>query len=456
MAGVRSFKRVAAICLPLCAWAVATAAVVRGNVGATRIPRPQIPDRTFELSAFGSNGDGKTLNTAAFQKAVDAIKQDGGGVLHVPAGIFLTAPFHLTGRMNLHLEKGATIKFIGFDEEWPKEDGKDVQYGILADGCDDVAITGEGAIDGQGQLCWDRYRKVRDPETGKFVPPQEAPHRPRLVVLRGCTRVLIEGVTFRNSPSFHLVPDHCENVIIDGAHFVAPSNAPNTDGLDPSGWNYLITHCTFDVGDDCIAIKASQRPPSGRPSCENFTITDCTFKHGHGMSIGSQTRGGLRNLVVRDCTFEGTEAGIRMKSSRGIGGLVEDLTYDNLTMKNVKVPIYITSYYPTAPADAASDPPQPVTDTTPIWRNIHISHVSAEGAETAGIVMGTPEARIRDLTMEDVSLHAKKGMLIVNAQGVRVLRLDVKAAKGEPVIVRNAEVTGLGASNPPATSPQQN
>ncbi len=128
-----------------------------------------------------------------------------------------------------------------------------------------------------------------------------------LINLNRCNRVLVQDVLLTNSPMFHLVPKACQNVTVQNIHIKAPFNAPNTDGMDPSGWNYLIDHCTFDVGDDCIALKPTTQIDPTRPSCENFTITNCTFLHGHGMSIGGQSNGGLHHLVVRDCTFDGTD-----------------------------------------------------------------------------------------------------------------------------------------------------
>ena len=415
---------------------------VRGEGELPAIARPQIPERTIEVASMGANGDGKTLNTEAFVKGVAAVKSAGGGTLHVGAGTYLTAPFLLTSHLNLRLDKGATIKLIGFTTGWPQEDGKDLQYGIEADGCTDVAITGEGVIDGQGETVWPRYRKGAD-ASGKMVAPKDLPHRPYLVVLNQCKRVLVEGVTIQNSPMFHLVPRDCEDVTIEGVSVSAPRNAPNTDGMDPSGRNYQIRNCTFDVDDDCIAVKPSVKTETGRPSCENFTIVGCTFKRGHGMSVGGQSAGGMKHMVVRDCTFEGTDAGIRLKSSRIAGGLVEDLTYENLTMKKVKVAIYITSYYPKEPSDPASDAKQAVGDLTPIWKNIRISHVTAEGGETAGIVVGLPEMPIENVTLEDVHLKAKKGMTIVNARGIKFVDSTVEAASGEGVMVKNAEVSGL-------------
>jgi polygalacturonase len=304
-------------------------------------PLPQIQSQTFKITDHGANGDGSTLNTDAITKTITACKSAGGGTIVIPAGRFLSGPFELFSKMNLHLDDGATLIFTDSPDAYPIQE-KRHRHAIWADQCTDISITGKGVIDGQGGKWWEKYRKRDGKDPGASLP-----RRPNLIDLNRCTRVLVQDVKLQNSACFHLVPRACSDVTIKGVSFSAPDDSPNTDGLDPSGWNYLITECTFDVGDDCIAVKP--QAPTGDPkrlSCEDIVITRCTFKHGHGLSIGGQTPGGLRRMTVRDCTFELTDAGIRMKAARGSGGLVEDITYDNITMKNVKTAIFITSYYP--------------------------------------------------------------------------------------------------------------
>jgi polygalacturonase len=332
--------------------------------------------------------------------------------------------------------------------DFPK-DKKGYQNEITASDCHDLSITGEGTIDGQGEPWWKEFLKTKGAaDAGQLA------HRPFMVVLHGCTRVLVQGVTLTNSPMFHLVPQACHDVTIDHVQFKAPADAPNTDALDPSGWNFLITRCTFDVGDDCIAIKASGKAPAGHVSCEDFFITDCDFRFGHGMSIGGQTPGGLRHLIVQNSTFENTDAGIRMKASRGAGGLVEDCVYENLTMKNVKTPIYITSYYPEkgTPKSAAADPAQSVGATTPIWRNIHISNVRATGAKVAGKIIGLAEMPVSDIELNNVNIAAEKPMVIWNAKDIHFVNSKLTVIEKGPVseMEQSTGVTGLeGATASP-------
>lgn len=400
------------------------------------VAMPSIPEKTFSITDYGAIPDGKTPATDALVKAIDAARQAGGGIVQVPAGRYLTGPFSLASKLNLRLDKGATLLLINAMESYPRG-GKGYVDWITAKGCTDIAITGEGTIDGQGQPWWDKYRK-RD-----GVVPKGLPHRPHMIRLSGCTRVLVQDVTLTNSPNFHLVPDDCEDVTIDHVTIKAPADAPNTDAIDPSGWNFHIVRCTLDVGDDNIAIKAHASGKPGRPACENFLVEGCTFLHGHGMSVGGQTPGGLRGLIVRDCAFDGTDAGIRLKAPRGEGGLVEDCLYENLTMRNVKVPIYITSYYPSIPADVETDRAQPVSATTPIWRNIRITDVTATHCPEAGRIFGLPEMPVSDVLFTNVHLSAAKGLRVVRAQNLKFDRSTVTAEKGPALILHDAEVSGI-------------
>jgi polygalacturonase len=173
------------------------------------------------------------------------------------------------------------------------------------------------------------------------------------------------------------------------------------------------------------------------------------------MSVGGQTPGGLRGLLVRNCTFEGTDAGIRLKAPRGEGGLVEDCAYENLTMTDVKVPIYITSYYPSIPKNVEDDPAQPVATTTPIWRNIRISNVTVTDSPEAGRIIGLPEMPITNLVMSNVRISAEKGLRIVHAKDVRLEACDIAARRGQALITQDAQVTEAPGSSHPGRSDQK-
>jgi len=203
-----------------------------------------------------------------------------------------------------------------------------------------------------------------------------------------------------------------------------------------------IAHCTFDVGDDNIAIKSGHPDPAHtNAAAADFLVENCTFLHGHGMSIGSETTGGVKDVIVRDCTFDGTTSGIRIKSDRTRGGWVDGCLYKNLTMKNVKIPVNITSYYPKVPA---TDPARPVTGTTPRYRNLKIVNLTAESPQSAGLVIGLPESRITNLLFDNVKITAPEGMTVRNARAVQFRNSGIKTLSGAALILEtNAEVTGL-------------
>lgn len=393
-------------------------------------PLPVIPRATFDITRYGAVGDGQTLATAAIQKSIDAAAAAGGGTVRVPAGKFLTAPFTLASHINLHLERGAVILVSDDLARYPVVNNR-YQDSITVSDAQDVEISGPGVIDGQGAAWWSAFRAN-----------PAMTHRPYLIKISNCTRVLVADVTLRNSPMFHLVPQNCTDVTIRGIHIYAPANAPNTDGIDPSGWNFLIRDCAIDTGDDNIAIK----PVAARvPGNKNFLIQDCNFLHGHGCSIGSGTAGGIEDLTVTHCTFDQTDSGIRIKTARDRGGLLQNVTYENLTMKAVKNPIYIIDFYPerTAPKDPATEKPESVTARTPINKNIMIRNVTATDCPTAGTIRGLPELPIEGVTLANVRISAKIGLKIYHARAVRFEKSKITVQEGKPLITYDAEVTGL-------------
>jgi polygalacturonase len=400
------------------------------DVPAQGIPLPVIPDATFNITNYGAVGDGRTLNTAAMQKTIDAATAAGGGTVLVPAGKFLTKPFTLASSINLHLARGAVILISDDITSYPAASGR-YQDSIAASGAHDLEISGEGTIDGQGGAWWTAFRANKS-----------MTHRPYMIKLSNCTRVRVRGVTLSNSPMFHLVPQNCQDVTIQGVTIKSPADAPNTDGIDPSGWNYLIADCLIDVGDDNIAIKPSG---SRSPGNKNITVKNCTFVHGHGCSVGSGTAGGIEDLRVSDCTFSQTDSGIRIKTLRGNGGLLQNCTYENLKLTAVKNPIYIIDYYPerNAPKDPATEQPEPVTDRTPFNQNITIRNVTATDCLTAGTIRGLPEAPITSVTLSNVNISAKSGMKIYYARKIKFEGSKITAGSGRSLVTFDAEITGL-------------
>ncbi|MGC8539871.1 MAG: glycoside hydrolase family 28 protein [Phycisphaerae bacterium] len=410
-----------------------------------KMDQPRIPHRIFNITSFGAVGNGTTMNTKAIEKTVNACEKAGGGEVLIPAGKYLTGPLVLGSNMNFHVARGAEILMSTNPKNYiPAANQRNIEHPgyrncIVALHAHDIAITGHGTIDGQGQAWWPRYRK----QPGHKHPPK-LPHRPFMVVLENCTRVLVKNVHLENSPMFHLVPNACRDVIIDHVTITAPINTPNTDACDPAGWNYYITRCTFNEGDDCIAIKAGARNGTpAHPSCENFLITHCTFEHGHGMSVGGQTNGCLKYVVVRDCTFDHTHRGVRLKAGPGYGGLSEYLWYQNLTMRNVRLPVFINSFYPKKPKTPSLVPPLRTHRNLPVWKHVYFENITSVNSPHAGRISALPGLPADDIVFSNVHIHANRGFTMLNARNIRFENSSITVRHGPAIIPYNAQVTGI-------------
>ena len=405
---------------------------------------------TFNVRDFGAAGDGKTFDTTAIQKALDACNE-AGGTVKFPPGTYLSQPLTIHSKTIFQVDAGATLQagtnqadFMKTPGDWlkAKSSGEFVPL-IGGKDLEDVTFTGGGKIDGNGFVWWPEAEQARQLKPGYTLP------RPNLIGLERCRNVRVENLTLQNSPKFHLVPSDCDDVVISNVTFLAPERAANTDAMDPSGRHYLITKCTVDVGDDNIAIKAGKKSGSGFQS-EDFTITDCTFLHGHGMSIGSETAGGVRNVTMRNCTFENTENGIRIKSDTRRGGIVEHIVCDGVTMKNVNPAITLTcSYQNNSSGDAATSAAETnaalrAAEKIPVYRDIRIRNLTATCPKAAGLIVGLPDNCISNVVLENVTITAAKSFEIRNARDVQLKNVAVNVAKGPPFKLENAGVSGLG------------
>jgi polygalacturonase len=371
---------------------------------------PQIPARTFALTDFGAIGDGKTMNTDAFKQAVAAVEKAGGGMLVVPRGVFITAPFALCSNLDLHLEGGAVIKApetfealgIPSPSSFKTQAEANAAYRVPAplitgSKLHDVALTGAGTIDGSGQHWWEwSERAARN--AAKTEPGRVVYRRPHLVVIDRCERLHVADITLTNSSMFHLVPKNITDLTIERVKVRAPwdGSGPNTDAIDPGpGTNFWIHDCDIDTGDDDIVIKSGGT---------NILIENNTIKHGHGISIGSETTAGVHNMLVRHCTFVDTDNGIRIKSMRGAGGLVENVRYTDITMKNVANPITLQlDYVDNNRPDFKGDPTK-----IPAIHNILLDHITIDGSRNAGLIHGLPDSPITNITLRDISITAEK------------------------------------------------
>src|SRR6266446_4436438 len=298
----------------------------------------------YDVRTYGATGNGKTSDTTAIQKAVEACAAGGGGKVIFPAGRFLSGPIFLKSRVQVEVESGAVIEGSTNFDDYPAINGRwegieRKVYASLFTGknLEQVSITGRGCLQGRGENWWEAHRKTfelrkqqglteREPEHPKDAPLRWP--RPRLINLYHCTNVLIRDLTLFNSPSWNVHPVYCENVTLDNLTIMAPADSVNTDAVDPDSCrNVRISNCHFDVGDDCIVIKSGYNADGRRVGipCENILVSNCTFAHGHGGVVnGSEMSGSVRNVSVVNCTFDGTQRGLRVKTSLGRGGVIEN------------------------------------------------------------------------------------------------------------------------------------
>jgi polygalacturonase len=427
---------VSGACLPiLSGWAADAPAPTAGASG-----------KVFNVRDYGAKGDGKTLDTAAIQKALDECGNAGGSTVQFPPGTYLSKPLFLHSSTTVKLDAGAVLQATDATVDFvnPERTNSFIAF-VNGKDIHDVAIVGPGTIDGAGAKWWIPAEEARRKTPGYTLP------RPRLIIITGCKNLLVSNITLQNSPCMHLVPTDCENVIISNVTVLAPAHSANTDAIDPSSCkNVLITKCRLDVGDDNVAIKAGHKVAGREFACEDITVTDCVFLHGHGMSIGSETSGGVHNVLVTNCTFQDTENGIRIKSDRRRGGLVENIRYTDITMNNVDPAITLTCYYmnnssgdPSKLSPPKLDPAQATSERTPVFRDIYFNNVRATTAKSAGLIIGLPESAISNVVLENVQIAAATtGFSVKNAKGIQFKNVQLTNKEGPPLLTENAEVDG--------------
>jgi polygalacturonase len=391
-------------------------------------PLPQIPAKTFSIADHGAKPGDQSDNAKAIQDTIDAAEAAGGGIVEIPAGEYLSGPIRIASTINLQLDKGAMLKMLPIDR-YPGGT-KNPQSFITGQALHDVEISGEGTIDGQGAPWW------------PFAKTTPSARRPRMIALSGCDKILIDSLTLQNSPMFHIaISGHSTNVTVRGVTIHAPPstdpNTPshNTDACDVSGSHVLIENCNVSVGDDNFTCGGGT---------SDVLIRNCTYGYGHGVSIGSPTAGGVSDITVENCTFTNTECGIRIKSDRDRGGTVQHMTYRNLKMTNVNIPILIYGEYNAkekeyrdlnnlTPEIAAKYPSAPVGPKTPIYKDITFSNITATVAKgkRAGLIWGLPEAPVTNVLLQNVVITADKPFGIYNAKNVRVENCKITTPDGE-------------------------
>jgi polygalacturonase len=456
------------------------------------------PKYRVNLLDFGGKPDGITLNTEAFEKAMQDLSRKGGGTLVVPKGIWFTGPIVFRSNINLHLEKGALILFSPDFNLYPLVktvfeglDTRRCQSPISGRNLENIAITGEGSINGSGEA-WRPLKKakvteshwknviasgiikgntwypsessLRGAEMSEMnVPPSDLTEdewlsikdflRPVLVNFIECKNVYLQGVLFENSPAWNIHPLMCENVIIDGIFSRNPAYAQNGDGLDlESCVNSIIVNSLFDVGDDGICIKSGKDEQGrlrGRPT-ENVIVDNCKVFQGHGgFVVGSEMSGGVRNISVSNCQFLGTDVGLRFKSARGRGGVVENIYISDIYMFNIVTDSFLFDlfYGGKSASEALEDGDMlvgeetlyPVTEETPVFRNIFVKNLVSRNARRAMFFNGLPEMKVSNIQIENVHVTSTYGAELSNSKDIVFKNVYVQPAVGSALILKGVE-----------------
>ena len=464
-----------------------------------KVQRPQIPAREVSVEDFGGVGDGVFLNTQAFADAIDALSQVGGGRVVVPTGVWLTGPITLKDNIDLHIKPDAVLLFSTDRNLYPiietvfeGLDTKRCLAPINADGARNIAITGGGTIDGNG----DSWRQVKKDKiapsqwkkllagggftnakgnlwypdstsfrgavvSDAFNVPQglttdeewnsvKTYLRPVLIGLKNCENVLLEDCLFQNSPCWNIHPLMCKNVIINRVTVRNPWYSQNGDGLDvDSCEDVLVINSSFDVGDDAICIKSGKDADGRRRArpCRNLIVDNCIVFHGHGgFVVGSEMSGGVENIKVSNCRFLGTDVGLRFKSCRGRGGVVKNIHINDIVMMNIPTePLLFDLHYGGKSAvEAAEDGGSPfdvayvpADETTPQFRDIYIKDIVCSGAARAMYFNGIPEKNIENIVVEDCEIVSVKGADLRYSNGVVLKNVNITQSAGQGYSLAN-------------------
>ena len=457
------------------------------NYSWSNLPKAQLPTfkkDTFNILNFGAIPDGVTLNTKSINSAIDACSAKGGGVVLVPQGFWLTGPIVLKSNVNFHVTHAALLQFTDDKTQYPLVLGDFEghasprnQSPISGINLSNIAITGEGIIDGHGEVWRDigkdrliesdwkklvssggivsengkewypsqsflnglNSKNVLNMEPGKTLKDYESVKdflRPNMVVLNNCKKVLLQNTTFQNSPAWCLHTILCQELTVQGVHVRNEWNAHNGDAIDvESCKDVLVEGSTFDAGDDGICIK-SGRDEDGRKRgvpTENVVVRDCIVYKSHGgFVIGSEMSGGARNIFVSNCTFIGSDIGLRFKTTRGRGGLVENIFIKNISMKDiVHEAILFDMYYM---VKSLKKEMKPVTEATPQFRDFYVNNVVCDNAEKAIMVRGLPEMSIKGIHLENMTLKTQKGIELIEAEDISLKNINVVCAETNPVV----------------------
>ena len=465
------------------------------------VEEPVFPDYSVSITDFGAVNDGQTLNTDAFREAIAAVSEKGGGRVLIPRGIWLTGPIVLKSNINIHAEAGALVIFSKNKDLYPLiesnwEGWKTVRSlsPFTGKNLENIAFTGEGVFDGSGDV-WRLVKREKMTESqwkklvnsggivsedGKLWYPSESfkrgmeareelgPwfsddladyqstkdfYRPVMVSLISCNKVLFDGPVFQNSAAWCLHPLLCENLTVRNIDVRNPWYSQNGDGIDiESCKNTVLYSCTFDVGDDAICIK-SGKDQEGRDRgipTENLIVKNCVVYHGHGgVTLGSEMSGGVKNMHVSGCTFIGTDVGLRFKSRRGRGGVVENIYISNIDMVDIPTnAISFNLYYGgLSVSEMLAQKNQgniktevhPVSEETPQFKNISMKNITCKGAKQAIYLQGLPEMNLENIRMENLTMESEKGLVCMDARGISITGLSLRCTESPALTFFNSK-----------------
>lgn len=424
---------------------------------------PAQAQQFYDVTKFGAKKDSSAKSTLAIKKAIETASRTGGGTVYFPAGKYLTGPIHLKSNITIFIDAGAELHFSDdFDDYLPmvesRYEGVDVtSFSPLfyANGAENITITGRGLVDGHGAKWWhfvegykegqarSKWQLEFDRLNKNILLPDEPKQmkrgflRPPFIQFMHCKNVLIEGITIQNSPFWTINPQFCDNVTVHAVTVINPQRlAPNTDGINPESCsNVRISDCFISVGDDCITIKSGKDQPGrakNRPA-ENYTITNCTMLAGHGgVVIGSEMSGGVKKITISNCIFDGTDRGIRLKTVRGRGGVVEDIRVDNIIMKNIREQAIVMDM------EYAKSAPEEVSERTPQFRNIRLSNITAYTNE-AMFINGIEEMPVSEISLTDVVFESRQGITIRNAKDIQLNNVRANASEATALKADNTD-----------------
>ncbi|HEX7529978.1 MAG TPA: glycosyl hydrolase family 28 protein [Pyrinomonadaceae bacterium] len=404
-------------------------------------------EHIFDITAYGAVDDPMVSSANAFRRAIADCHRAGGGIVRVPAGHYLTGPIDMVDNMTLHVDKGAVVlfetdraKYPDITSRWEGLTENGPHPLLFANGLHNIAITGPGTFDGQGAAWWATMDMA---EHGNARPDRPIRRRPMMVQIKDCTDVRIDGPTFINSPFWAIHLLYSENIDVGNCRLINPPTSPNTDALNSDSCRHVVVHdCFADVGDDAFGIK-SGRDEEGRKMnrpTEDITYIRCHVAHAHSVcAIGSEESGSVRHVRFLNCTGDGTDNGIRLKSTRGRGGIVEDVVASNIHLKNVRNAIILSLRY-------VKTEPESLSERTPLFRNIHIEHVTAVNSRNCCVIEGLEEQPIQNVTLNDLDLSGTNGVTCSYARDVTFKNVRIAAETNSFVEDHSENIQRIGWS----------